>query len=63
MPASSRADATRNGDRAASRPRALKDVDDWLGNYRRFLDESLDRLDDYLKGLQAKGQKAEDNKK
>jgi DNA-binding transcriptional ArsR family regulator len=34
-------------------PRALKDIDDWLGHYRRFFDESLDRLDDYLKRLQA----------
>jgi len=34
-------------------PRALKDVDDWLGHYRRFFDESFDRLDDYLKKLQA----------
>jgi DNA-binding transcriptional ArsR family regulator len=35
-------------------PRALKDVDDWLGHYRRFFDESFDRLDVYLKKLQAK---------
>jgi DNA-binding transcriptional ArsR family regulator len=35
-------------------PKALKDIDDWLGNYRRFFEESLDRLDDYLKKLQAK---------
>jgi DNA-binding transcriptional ArsR family regulator len=34
--------------------RALKDVDDWLGHYRRFFDESFDRLDAYLKTLQAK---------
>jgi DNA-binding transcriptional ArsR family regulator len=34
--------------------RALKDVDDWLGHYRRFFDESFDRLDEYLKTLQAK---------
>ena len=36
-------------------PRALKDIDDWLKHYRRFYDESFDRLDDYLKTLQAKG--------
>jgi DNA-binding transcriptional ArsR family regulator len=36
-------------------PRALKDVDDWLEHYRRFFEESLDRLDAYLKKLQAKG--------
>jgi len=35
-------------------PRALKDVDDWLDHYRRFFDESFDRLDSYLKKLQAK---------
>jgi DNA-binding transcriptional ArsR family regulator len=35
-------------------PRALKDVDEWLQHYRRFFDESLDRLDVYLKKLQAK---------
>jgi|SRR5581483_9094646 len=33
-------------------PRALKDVDDWLEHYRRFYDESFERLDDYLKKLQ-----------
>jgi DNA-binding transcriptional ArsR family regulator len=36
-------------------PRALKEVDDWLEHYRRFYDESFDRLDDYLRKLQAKG--------
>ncbi len=35
-------------------PRALKDIDDWLQHYRRFYDESFDRLDEYLKTLQAK---------
>jgi DNA-binding transcriptional ArsR family regulator len=35
-------------------PRALKDIDEWLNAYRRFFDESFDRLDDYLKKLQAK---------
>ena len=35
-------------------PQALKDIDDWLQHYRRFYDESFDRLDDYLKKLQAK---------
>ena len=34
-------------------PRALKEVDDWLEHYRRFFEESLDRLDAYLKRLQA----------
>jgi DNA-binding transcriptional ArsR family regulator len=35
-------------------PRALKDIDDWLDHYRRFFDESFDRLDAYLQKLQAK---------
>jgi DNA-binding transcriptional ArsR family regulator len=35
-------------------PRALKGVDDWLDHYRRFYDESFDRLDSYLKTLQGK---------
>lgn len=35
-------------------PRALKAVDEWLDHYRRFYDESFDRLDVYLKKLQAK---------
>jgi len=32
---------------------ALKGVDDWLAEYRRLWEERLDRLDDYLKTLQA----------
>jgi DNA-binding transcriptional ArsR family regulator len=35
-------------------PAALKDVDDWLEEYRRFWDARLDRLEDYLNELQAK---------
>jgi DNA-binding transcriptional ArsR family regulator len=38
-------------------PRALKEVDDWLERYRRFWEQSLDRLDDYLSELQAKEKK------
>jgi DNA-binding transcriptional ArsR family regulator len=34
-------------------PIALKDVDGWLEKYRRFWDESFDRLEDYLQELQA----------
>jgi DNA-binding transcriptional ArsR family regulator len=36
---------------------ALKDVDDWLEAYRRLWDARLDRLDNYLKKLQAKEKK------
>src|SRR3954471_19031266 len=32
---------------------ALKSVDDWLEEYRRLWDERLDRLEDYLRTLQA----------
>jgi DNA-binding transcriptional ArsR family regulator len=32
----------------------LKDAADWIESYRRFWEESLDRLDDYLKELQGK---------
>jgi DNA-binding transcriptional ArsR family regulator len=43
-------------------PDALKDVDDWLEEYRRLWDERLDRLGDYLKTLQAKEKKRERRK-
>lgn len=33
----------------------LKDAAAWLERYRRFSEQSFDRLDDYLKKLQAKG--------
>ena len=32
----------------------LKGVDDWLGGYRRFWEESFDRLDEYLRDEQAR---------
>jgi DNA-binding transcriptional ArsR family regulator len=32
----------------------LKDVDDWLEQYRQFWEGGLDRLGDYLRELQAK---------
>ena len=35
-------------------PGALRDVDDWLERYRRLWAERLDRLEDYLRELQAK---------
>ena len=41
-------------------PTALKDVDDWLERYRSFWEASLDRLDEYLKELQAKDRKAKE---
>src|SRR5580698_10500652 len=33
--------------------KAMKEAVDWLERYRRFFDESFDRLEDYLKVLQA----------
>src|SRR6201997_5075990 len=35
-------------------PKALKRADDWLERYRALWEKRLDRLDDYLKTLQAK---------
>jgi DNA-binding transcriptional ArsR family regulator len=35
----------------------LKDAADWIEQYRRFWEESLDRLDEYLRKIQAKGKK------
>ena len=36
-------------------PTALKEAADWLDDYRQFWEQSFDRLDSYLKLLQAKG--------
>ena len=35
--------------------RPLREVSDWVEDYRRFWEQSLDRLEDYLRELQAKG--------
>ncbi len=35
----------------------LKDASDWLEHYRRFWEQSFDRLDDYLRELQKKEKK------
>ena len=43
-------------------PRALKEVDNWLERYRRFWEQSLDRLDDYLRELQTKEKQAKEKK-
>ena len=34
------------------KPEPLHDVADWVGQYRRLWEDSLDRLDDYLRELQ-----------
>lgn len=36
-------------------PGPLKDMAAWLEHYRRFWDESFDRLDEYLRQLQGNG--------
>ncbi len=41
---------------------SLKDVDDWLEQYRQFWEESLDRLDDYLHKLQTEEKQNEQQK-
>jgi DNA-binding transcriptional ArsR family regulator len=38
-------------------PQALKDVDDWLEEYRRLWEARLDRLEAYLQEVQAKEKK------
>ena len=35
----------------------LEDVADWVAHYRRFWEQSFDRLDDYLRELQGKEKK------
>ena len=34
-------------------PTPLREVDEWLALYRRFFDDSFDRLGDYLRDVQA----------
>jgi DNA-binding transcriptional ArsR family regulator len=41
-------------------PEPLKDVADWVEHYRRFWEESLDRLDEYLKQVQAAEKRGSD---
>src|SRR5919201_3553715 len=38
-------------------PAPLRDVSEWVDRHRRMWEERLDRLDDYLRELQSKGQK------
>jgi len=40
----------------------LKTAADWLDDYRRFWEQSFDRLDDYLRKLQANHPQAKDAK-
>ncbi|MEW6454776.1 MAG: metalloregulator ArsR/SmtB family transcription factor [Pseudomonadota bacterium] len=41
---------------------ALRSVDEWLENYRKLWEERFDRLDDYLRELQAQGHGKEKEK-
>jgi DNA-binding transcriptional ArsR family regulator len=57
----------RRGKDAQWRPCALeaaplRDVSDWIGEYRQFWEESFDRLDEYLKEVQAQEKKNEGDK-
>ena len=38
----------------------LKEVSEWMERYRRFWDESFDRLDEYLQELQSKDKTEDD---
>jgi DNA-binding transcriptional ArsR family regulator len=40
--------------------RPLKEVVDWAQHYRKFFEQSFDRLDIYLRGLKEKESKAKD---
>jgi DNA-binding transcriptional ArsR family regulator len=56
-----RAGLVTQGRRAQWRPcrleaKRLKEVSEWVDHYRRFWEESLDRLDDYLRELQDEGE-------
>jgi DNA-binding transcriptional ArsR family regulator len=40
----------------------LKEVSDWLEHYRRFWEQSFDRLDEYLRELKRKKEKQHERK-
>jgi len=54
-------DAQRRPCRLNAKP--LQEVADWVEGYRRFWEESFDRLDEYLKQLQTKEKKHHGRKK
>ena len=43
--------------------RPLKEVAEWTERYRRFWEESYDRLDEYLDKLQGQGKEQDDGRK
>jgi DNA-binding transcriptional ArsR family regulator len=40
----------------------LQDISDWVEQYRQFWEQRLDRLEEYLRGLQAQEKKNDDSK-
>jgi DNA-binding transcriptional ArsR family regulator len=44
-------------------PEPLRDVADWVEEYRRLWEERLDRLDEYLRGLQSQAKKTSRKRK
>jgi DNA-binding transcriptional ArsR family regulator len=48
---------------ASLRAKPLKDVAEWTERYRRFWEESYDRLDEYLDELQGRGKGKSDGRK
>jgi DNA-binding transcriptional ArsR family regulator len=42
---------------------ALREADDWLEEYRRLWEARLDRLDDYLRTIQAQGKQDKQDKR
>ena len=60
-----RAGLIERGRQAQWRPRRLRagplrDIADWVGQYRRHWEASFDRLDDYLRELQKEGKYGDD---
>lgn len=45
------------------RPEPLREMDDWMEQYRQLWEERLDRLDNYLQRLQGKGKRDGSRKK
>lgn len=42
-------------------PDPLKDIDEWMEQYRQFFEESFDRLDSYLNKIQTKKENDDGN--
>jgi DNA-binding transcriptional ArsR family regulator len=44
-------------------PEPLKDIDEWMEQYRQFFEESFDRLDSYLNKIQTKRENEDGDEK